>query len=174
VSSARPLRELAWSCGVQTTFRDTTGRRRSASVDSLLAVLAALGEPVGAPEHAAEALARRRAERAERLLEPVLLAWDGRSDGVEVRLPARAAARIRARLDLEGGEERSWVVQTEDVRTAERAATLRLDGELPFGRHVLTVEAGRRAGLAALLAAPRRATAGRGLRDWGVFVLHRS
>lgn len=170
MSSARPLRELAWSLGVQTTFRDTTGRRRSATVDSLLAVLAALGEPVGAPEHATRALARRRAERAERLLEPVVLAWDGRSDGIAVRLPARVPTRIRARLDLEGGEERSWVVRTDDVRTAERAATLRLDGELPFGRHVLTVEAGRRAGIASVLAAPRRATAGRGLRDWGVFV----
>jgi hypothetical protein len=88
---------------------------RTAERESVLAVLAALGEPVGGSGDAAEALERRRADRAQRLLEPVIVAWDGAQPPIEVRLPARRPKRLLARLELEGGGERSWSVRTDDV-----------------------------------------------------------
>ncbi len=167
---SRALLELARAHGVQPTFRDTTGRRRTADVEALIAVLDALGEPLSSPEEAAKAHGRRRADRQGRLVEPVLVAWDGRRRGVDVRLPPRPPATLRARLELEGGQERAWTVRTDDVLGAGGVATLRLGGELPIGRHELLVEAGRRRGAATILSAPRRVRAADGPPDWGVFL----
>jgi 4-alpha-glucanotransferase len=169
-SSTRPLLELARECGVQARFRETTGRLRVADAETLLAVLAALGEPLRRPEDAAPALAARRAERAGRLVEPVVVAWDGRLAGVEVRLPARAPGRLRARIELEHSEERTWSARTDDARSGSDVATLRVADTVPFGRHELTVELGRRAGVATILSAPRRVGAAEGRPDWGAFL----
>ncbi|MGZ8635985.1 MAG: 4-alpha-glucanotransferase [Actinomycetota bacterium] len=166
IGTDRGLLELAAACGVQTSYRDTTGRRRTAGPDALRSVLVALGESAGPDGHE-----HRRRRAAERILDPVLVAWDGRRDAVEVRIPAaRAPSRITVRLDLEGGDQRAWSVRTEDARSGEGTAELRLDADLPFGRHELTVGVGRRTGVATVLSSPRRVHAARGPRDWGVFV----
>jgi 4-alpha-glucanotransferase len=143
---------------------------RTAERESVLAVLAALGEPVGGSGDAAEALERRRADRAQRLLEPVIVAWDGAQPPIEVRLPARRPKRLLARLELEGGGERSWSVRTDDVSSDGRTATLRIDTAVPLGRHALTVEAGRRVGRSTMIAAPRHVMPSGRPRDWGVFL----
>jgi 4-alpha-glucanotransferase len=167
--ATRSLLELARDCGVQTRFRDTRGRHRSADVETLLAVLGALGEPVRRPEDAAAALGDRRAERSRRLLPPVVVAWAGRPR-IDVTLPPSPPARIRARVELEDGSELVWAVRTEEARTGGDTAALRPPGELPFGRHALTVEIGRRSGSATILSAPRRVRAADGPPAWGVLL----
>ncbi len=167
---ARALLELARAHGVQAGYVDTTGRRRMADAEALLAVLAALGEPLEHPEAAAGALERRRAARDDRPVEPVLVAWDGRLRPVPLRLGPRPGARIRARLRFESGQERAWAVATDDLRGSDGVARLRVDGALPIGRHELSVEIGRRSGTAAILSAPRRVRAADGPREWGVFL----
>jgi 4-alpha-glucanotransferase len=165
----RALLALARAHGVQSSYVDVIGRRRTTRVEPLMAVLSALGEELERPEDAEAALERLRAEQRQRALEPVLVAWDGRLSAIEVCLPARAPGRLTPRVELEGGEERSWSVRTEDVATGEGVATLELDGELPFGRHALSVELGARVGTATVLAAPKRLALG-GERGWGVFL----
>ena len=167
---ARALLELARAHGVQAGYVDTTGRRRMADAEALLAVLAALGEPLEHPEAAAGALERRRAARDDRPVEPVLVAWDGRLRPVPLRVGPRPIARIRARLRFESGQERAWAVATDDLRGSDGVARLRVDGALPIGRHELSVEIGRRSGTAAVLSAPRRVRAADGPREWGVFL----
>jgi len=102
------LHQLARARGVQLAYRDVRGERQAASAEALLAVLAALGEPVGRPEDAPEALAALRARRAARRAEPVAVAWEGRPAGVEVLVPRAAlGGRVAARLELEDGRWQS-------------------------------------------------------------------
>ena len=72
------LRELARLYGVETSYHDAMGRHVEASPESLLAVLRALGAPLESEDDVAEALAERRQELDERVIEPVFVAWDGR------------------------------------------------------------------------------------------------
>lgn len=164
----RTLLALARANGVQSSYRDVTGRRRAAGAEAITAVLRSLGVPIERPDQA-DAVARARPPE-DRLVEPVAVAWDGRHAGIELRLGDRPPARVRATMELEGGEERAWEVRTGDARTGDGVATLRLDGALPLGRHGLTVEDGRRVGHTVVLSAPSRVPAANGLRDWGVFV----
>ncbi|HSP34927.1 MAG TPA: hypothetical protein VLU46_11475, partial [Thermoanaerobaculia bacterium] len=69
------LRELARLNGIQLTYDDASGKKRSASRESLEAALRAL-LPEGAKLD--KALAKRRAELEERVVEPVIVAWNGK------------------------------------------------------------------------------------------------
>lgn len=80
------LRELARLYGIQLTYEDAAGKKRSASRESLDAVLRSL---VGDGVKLEKALARRRAEIEDRAVEPVLVAWEGR-----LRLPRLDAHQI--------------------------------------------------------------------------------
>lgn len=162
------LRRLARACGVQTAYYDILGRRVEVSPETLRAVLRALGNPVDAPGDLAEA--RRERERAdrERLVEPVIVAWQGERETVALRLPVRGS-RVRIRLRLEEGGTREIPC---DLSPGSSETTVSLPRELPPGYHTLFVEAGKRRAEALLIAAPRRAwpTEGKTEREWGVFL----
>src|SRR3954470_11582242 len=88
-----PLRLLAESYGVQTSYEDDRGRPREAAADSLVAVLRVLGAPLERLEESADALRARRQALWQRMLEPVLIAWDGLGGEALLRLPAQANGR---------------------------------------------------------------------------------
>jgi 4-alpha-glucanotransferase len=136
------LRELAALHGLQTAYRDARGRRRVARAAELVAVLGALGVDAGTPAGAARALAARRRDLAGRLVEPVLVAWDGRLRA------ATAPAGARLALTLEDGA---------DAPVAERDGVLRERAPLPPGYHRLDVRLDRRRASALVISAPRRA-----------------
>jgi len=175
----RALRALARRCGVLTAYTDVSRRRRAASTAALLGGLRALGLPLRRPDDAPEALRAHAASAARRVLEPVLVAWDGVLPAVDLRLPgplagARAACRIA--LDEAGGRTivrdlgRLPVLGSASVGGL-RVARSRLRGlpRLPLGRHRLVLEAGSRAFESTVLAAPSRAFVHPG-RAWGVFM----
>jgi 4-alpha-glucanotransferase len=182
------LRELASLYGVEPSYLDMRGRRVEASPESLLAVASALAGPLDNMEDVAEALAARRAELESRLIEPVLVAWDGRLTRIALRLPANgaganghggAAAATAGRpggplvchLDLEGGERRAWTYDLERLpRPAPGMRLLALPEALPAGYHQLEVKLGGRTARALVIAAPVRAFAGDGKPLWGVFL----
>ena len=73
----RRLRRLAKRHGIQTSYKDITGRRREATDDALFAVLRALGVPVESASDVRRALDGAEPDTGE----PVRVAWGGKLSG---------------------------------------------------------------------------------------------
>src|SRR6185503_15403255 len=93
VTDRRTLLELAHWHGVLPSFVDGGGMEWSATPDTLVSVLSALGAPLDRRAGAPEALRQVRAEREVRLLPPVTVAWEGDEVAVPLRLSVEEAAR---------------------------------------------------------------------------------
>lgn len=179
------LKTLARLYGVQTSYWDALGHHVEASPESLLAALAAMNAleaPLEGPGDVAEALQARSEELAGRLIEPVVVAWDGQVPAIELR-PGddrgdRSSARgaVGCHLDLEGGERRGWMVDLDGLSLQPprddlpSARLLTLPEPLPPGYHRLRVEVSGRSAEALVISAPRQAYTGDGAPLWGVFL----
>ncbi|MBC7293490.1 MAG: hypothetical protein H5T84_05185, partial [Thermoleophilia bacterium] len=127
------LVELASLYNVHVFYRDTKGHHRYASPAALVRVLQALGVELAGrdPEAAAadagllrRAVEWRRAELWSRMLEPVLVAWEGRLGEVVLRVTEEALSdteRLRMRLVCEQGEDRQWETRWDELVSGERA-----------------------------------------------------
>lgn len=166
----RDLHELARLHGVQTSHHDGLGRFVEAGPDSLLPVLRALGASLDGVEDVPEALRERRREREKQIVEPVLVAWDGRLPAIELRFGVDSGS-LACRFDLESGERWAWDRELSALPAAGTAhRLLTLPETLPIGYHRLKVEAGRRSGEALVISAPSHVFHGDGQRLWGVFL----
>jgi 4-alpha-glucanotransferase len=170
------LLTLARMYGIQTSYHDALGRYVEASPDSLFGTLRALQVPVEGFGDIPEALAERRQEQARRLLEPVIVAWDGHAPNLELR-PGAAGGSLAYHLDLESGERRAQVVDLAslpEVWPAEEGGRpgrqLTLSEPLPPGYHHLTVEVAGQSAQSLILSAPTRSFTGDGKPLWGVFL----
>lgn len=99
----RELLELARLFGIQTSYLDMTGKRQPADAEALLLVLRSLGAGVSQFGDVSRALARRKDELRDRIVEPVMVAWDGKLEGQtfepgyhEIRLKGRDVFVISA------------------------------------------------------------------------------
>lgn len=152
--------DLARACGVETSYIDLEGRRRRASPEALAAVLAALGHPVESARDAEDALWERERENHLRLLDPVVVSWEGDDRRVPVRLGrGERGQRVECRLVTETGYTVEWAGAGEVV----------LPDDVPIGYHDLAVRSGGRRGDARLIRAPRTVHDPAG-REWGVFL----
>jgi 4-alpha-glucanotransferase len=113
---------------------------------------------------------------ARRLLEPVIVAWDGHAPSLELR-PGPAGGSLAYHLDLESGERRAQVVDLAslpEVRPAEAGdrpgRRLTLSEPLPPGYHHLTVEVAGHSAQSLVISAPTRCFTGDGKPLWGVFL----
>lgn len=172
-----PVLALAASLGVTAAYINYKGEPTRASRDAVLAVLAALGQPVGTDREASER--RLELERARWNEGPVCaVAWDGALD-LPLRVPAELDAEVQVDVVLEGGG-------TVTVRSRLFALTA-TDHAWPGGRvhcirhvelalaapgyHRAAWQVGDRRGETLVIAAPRRAWGGptERARGWGVF-----
>lgn len=176
----RALRRLARLHGIQLSYVDDMGRRRTASEDALLDVLRAFGVPLTSRRDAPAALRKGVRSRWHWDIEPVAVAWDGGSTTVPFRLPRDEARGVaRGRLGHGAGADtlrwdltrlRSRRGPTLDGREYVEVA-LPLPGGRPTGYHPLQVRLRRRTLSSVVIAAPRRAYAPpTRSRRWGVFV----
>ncbi|HEY4591697.1 MAG TPA: 4-alpha-glucanotransferase, partial [Thermoanaerobaculia bacterium] len=174
------LMTLARMYGIQTDYHDALGRYVAAGPDSLFGTLRALQVPVDGFADIPEALAERRQELARRLLEPVIVAWNGHAPGIELR-PGTAGGSLAYHLDLESGERRAQMVDLQSLpEIAPREGSprpgrrLTLAEPLPPGYHRLTVEVDGRTSESLILAAPTRCYGGPPGEEtrplWGVFL----
>jgi 4-alpha-glucanotransferase len=180
---AGPLGRLARAYGVQTAYYDIARRRQQVSSGTLLAVLKALGAPLERAGDAGEALREHEQARWRRPCDPVVVAWDGESGGLALRLPgAMAKGRAGLRLHLEDGTAQSVPCDLSRIPEADGA---QVEGEryvikrvilpkgLPRGYHRLTVEIRGETAETLVIAAPRKAyrpvADGEG-KKWGVFL----
>lgn len=160
---AADLRRLAGAFGVQVRYRDALHRWRAPSEAALVAILRALGADVTGAGDADAALAQRESARADRLVEPVLVARAGRrsrhflSSG-----PTTVGGAVRFSLETEDGDVSDWSSATDDAAT-----TFALPA-LPMGYHRLRLTVGARTDEAMVIAAPGRC-ASFDERAWGVF-----
>ncbi|MCL5098761.1 MAG: hypothetical protein M1608_14765 [Candidatus Omnitrophica bacterium] len=108
----RQLHRLSRWFGIQTKPDHTSPFLREPRPETLLAALRILGAPVYKATDIAGALREVRQFQWRRIMEPVAVAWAGRSSSIEVRLPSRQAnQRIDCRAILETGETKSWNVK---------------------------------------------------------------
>ena len=81
------LQQLARLYNIQTSYYGVDHRRRTASPESLLAVLRALGAPVASLMTCPFALRERRLDLRRQVLEPVNVFTDGQEPPIQVCLP---------------------------------------------------------------------------------------
>lgn len=184
------LRELARRYGIQTDYRDVSDRLCEATPETLLRTLEILGAPLSRMEDVPDAVRHRRQERWRTLVEPVAVKWDNCPGSLRLRVPARPAAKVAFRIELEEGAVREYacslaelpaVRQVRVEGTEYSARDWAVPDDLPWGYHRVRVEMAGRREECLLIAAPRVAYAEppRGQdRFWGVFLplyaLHRN
>jgi (1->4)-alpha-D-glucan 1-alpha-D-glucosylmutase len=175
------LERLAARRGVLVRYRDGFLRQRSASPDSLAAILRELGAPIESLADADHALLETDLLGWRTLAPPVCVSWGDDGIRLTLRLPeAGGAETVEWSLQLETGEERSGraaIADLPDTRRVEigserfRAKTLRLPEALPAGYHRLRLEAGVLSAVVTVLAAPRRCWQSEAAnRSWGAFL----
>lgn len=193
-SQRAALATLAARWGIQSSYRDYRGRMCRAPAASLLAILAALGAPVAQLSDAQDGLLLRRRQEWQQVLQPVVVAWDGRLRSLDLRLPAAAASgRLSLTVTLEGGQRDTAKIDLQQGRVREQAE---VDGtafvalrvpmaqRFPPGYHRLALDAGNGRHDTLVIAAPRHAwvppapvvdpgsggeAVGSAARMWGVF-----
>lgn len=183
LSNARFLHQLARLYGVQTAYYDGNHHRQQASEESLLAVLRSLGAPVESLEDVPSAWRERQQVLWQRLLEPVVVAWDGELHAVEVRLPSSAAdTNLDCHLKLETGEQISWKWHLADFEVLKAAnlegmryvvKQLQFPSQLPWGYHQLTLDLAGRQEESLIISSPLKtytASSESGDRSFGVFL----
>jgi 4-alpha-glucanotransferase len=152
----KALRSLARAMGVHTRYINGLGQSVRVAPETLVRVCSALGAPVERPSDAAGALEAHRSAAGERLLPPVVVAWDG----LLPPLTIATGLRIEAQLQLEDGSV---------LRLVQSEAGFRSPQILPVGYHRLSAEAGGRQETSTVIAAPVQAWRRPGEhRSWGV------
>jgi 4-alpha-glucanotransferase len=141
------LEKLARLYNVQTAYLGLHHRRKPATVEGLLGVLAALGAPVASTNDIVPALRERRQARYRQVIEPVTVAWDGGPAVINLNLPASAAGTaISARLEMEEGESQAFELLPEEMTVVEKreiegehyiTVQFVLKDRLPWGYHKL-------------------------------------
>ena len=171
------LTELADAYGVATEFWDWQGRRVEVSVETVLAVLTALGVEVAGEDDVERALAAVEERPWTRVLPPVVVTVAGSRPDVPVHVPEGLS--FEARVVLEDGTvtelgalDAERATRELDGRTVTRVH-LDLGTELPLGWHTVEVraeDAVRRMPLVVtppVLALPESLTAP-GAQSWGL------
>jgi 4-alpha-glucanotransferase len=171
------LSKLAEQYGLETSFIDSFGQNKVADPEALVAVLRCLGAEIESPAEAARALAARKAQLRERVLEPVNVVWQGEPSLLRVRLGAGPNLSYRCEVTFDNGERRvleghsrdlPWLPSgaNEEGLLPNRALDL---GAIPIGYHSLRFEVGSQAWSGALFSAPLRAYGPADARYFGVF-----
>jgi 4-alpha-glucanotransferase len=159
------LVQLCRLYGVQTSYVGLDRRRHFAARETLLHILRQLGAELESSGGVPTALEARRRALAARIIEPVIVAWDGRLDKLDIRLPAnRAGAGVLAAVQLEDGREfyasRLRLQLTLAGRSRPRAGDVALlkasldIRPLPHGCHTLRIATGAGDARALVISAP--------------------
>jgi 4-alpha-glucanotransferase len=163
------LAALARFHGVQTAYDDVRGRRQEAAPDVVVALLRALGVPLGSPAEAGRLLHEQQLGAARRRLEPVVVHRIGRPYAVTVTLPAVTESEdVWLTLELEDGDlgraalgrARAGRPRAATTAGGTRSVVVPIDlaavagRPLPPGRHRLTLEGAGVPETALVLSAP--------------------
>ena len=174
------LHALAHLSGLQTSYFNVEGERVRVPDETLMALLKSLGSPVDCATECRDLAHQEERHHWERLVDPVIVAWDGLMPRFEVRTSARDVAIPHVEIVREDDTVtvfRSWEIHIDDDpgRRVDGVDFRRLrvnTGErLPPGYHTLRVSLGGKNASALVISAPRRcyADATYPPRKWGMF-----
>jgi len=76
-STQNSIYQLARHVGVQTSYLDTSGKQQHAAPETLAAILKLWGITARTPRQIRDALVEHELNHWQRILEPVIIAWDG-------------------------------------------------------------------------------------------------
>jgi 4-alpha-glucanotransferase len=177
------LYQLARLYNVQTAFYGVRHHRHTATADSLMAILQALGAPVASLSDVPSALRERIQSQRKQIMEPVTVAWDGERPVTIITLPAdMARTPCTGRLEMESGESYEWKIRPGDLPVIESEETdgcsytvgkLTLPQSLPFGYHKFILQVKGKTCETMIISAPRRTFSpgsGKNNRGWGAFL----
>lgn len=155
------LEALARSHGVETEYVDAGGRQRVASREALVAVLAALGAPVDRAGDLEDALRERQQAADRRLVEPIVVSWEGEATIVPLALGWLQRFRgVECRLAIETGGSHEW---------STREPEIALPPDLRAGYHDLELSVGGDRVTTRVIRAPSTAH-DPDRRGWGAFL----
>lgn len=181
------LAPLCTMLGVRDRYTDGLGVRRRAPLDAVLATVRAMGVEARTEEGLTRAARALAVERLDRMIEPTVVAWDGRFRPIPLRLPRGERAReALLRVECEDGSTLEWKAALRE-RAPSRAETQAVDAgaripvrlfscpgarrALPPGFHSLRLRVGAMRAECRVISAPRRAYgADRWWGAWGVFL----
>ncbi|MDA1095830.1 MAG: 4-alpha-glucanotransferase [Chloroflexi bacterium] len=176
------LRTLAKLDGVQTSYRDAAGQRRTATPETLVAILRAFGEPLHTAADAAAALRARQDVFRRQIIEPVtVVRTPGRPTSVAIRVPGAELpwGRWSGTIRLENGESQDLTAHLRGAAVVDgipepdgsEVRRFVLPPHLPLGYHTLRLEGPRAVAESTVIVAPRWLYGNDGKeRDWGVFL----
>jgi 4-alpha-glucanotransferase len=166
------LSRLARMSGIITEFEGADGQPHQAGVDTIRALLEALGTPVDGERDVRAALDMRLAEARERVIPPIVVHRVGAPTPVEVNLPVRCDThKTRLILELENGQTRYHAMA--ELLQAGHTESQQYIGLPPSwhpiepGYHALTIDGPGVSARARYLVAPLCPTPS---RAWGAFV----
>jgi len=179
----RYLYQLAGLYNIQVAYYDVSHNRRQASVESLLAVIKALGAPLDSPDDVASALREKKQVLHQRILEPVTVAWNGNPPEIRVCVPDSAAdISWYGYLETEDGTKKNWkwraagfpVIGKRDIEgTGYLVKQIDLPESLPWGYHKFSLEMDAKTAETLIISSPGKAYLSpeeSGERMWGVFI----
>ncbi|MEO1230689.1 MAG: 4-alpha-glucanotransferase [Myxococcota bacterium] len=180
MSEARErLEALARLYEIELGYHDISGQHHVASDASLVRLLRSFGVDASTEASVEHALRARRRSLADRLLEPVIVLWEGQTPRFALRIPlSDLASRYTLRIEFEQGAELELEGSLRTLREVERFEVdgvayadleVRLSEPAPFGYHALTVTAGAQSARARVISAPVRAFLPETERMWGLF-----
>lgn len=178
-----PLAQLAQLYSVDTSYYDMTGRLITASPEALLAVLKSLGANLSTSQDAPSALREKRQAIWRKVIEPVIVLWEGGPTCIELRFPARLVdSTLRANLKLESSDivDPYWsIAELRELGSEEiegeryTIRSLPLPTNLPIGYHELVVEIAGKFWNSLIIVSPMKAYSfptEQARRYWGLFL----
>jgi 4-alpha-glucanotransferase len=181
MTAPKLLHNLARLHNVQTIYRDGLGQLREAPLEAIVLVLRSLGAPIETLNDVPSAWRQRRQALWQRMIEPVVIAWQGHPLKVKVRLPGRLAeTRPKYHIILETGERLEGTCQDEPgARAVSRnvegaryvSRRLFVNSKIPLGYHRLQLQLDDTKLESHLFSAPQEAylPVGDDGRGWGIF-----
>jgi 4-alpha-glucanotransferase len=178
-SDLQTLEALARFQGIQLTYHDAAGHERRAEAETLLGLLKTLRVPAQSASERRAALRQARQAALERGVEPVLVAWEGRSVSIRLFAPAKSARRpLACRLVSESKLESAWALGATESparpvpsqRGAWVTRQIRLP-RMPIGYHRLEVELAGSHFRTLIISAPTKSySPSEATKEWGLFV----
>ncbi len=176
----RLLQKLASIHGIQTTYKDMSGKRCRSCRETLIALLKTFGVSAEENRDIAVALDKAVEKQWQEILSPVHVVWEGRSGEISLSLPEKWSPRkMESRLVLEDGTERKWTTPLERCAVKDRASfasgnyvrrVISLP-RVPIGYHRYEVRTPGGVSGAMIISAPQESYVEPGApRIWGLFL----
>jgi len=178
----RLLNRLARLYGIETFYRQVSGKICHAAPASLLAILNTLGAPVDNIKDVKDAARQKIQSFWQQCCEPVTVAWDGEPAYIYLRLSQNMQeTTLDLRLELENGRALSWACNAFRLPTLYSNTVEGLNYELkllnlpslPLGYHRLKISFPGRFHQILIISAPRTAyhlSRQKKEKYWGIFI----